>query len=42
MNHNKIIEELNKRIDNANNVEEFDVAFALENFLEWYFENYIY
>lgn len=38
----KIIEELNKRIDDAKNAEEYDVSFALENFYEWFFENYVY
>lgn len=38
----KVIEELNKRIDDAKNLDEHEAVFALENFYEWFFENYVY
>lgn len=38
----KIIEELNKRIDERSNLEDFDAEFALQNFLEWFMEEFIY
>lgn len=38
----KIIEEISRRIENANNIDNYDVEFALENFLDWFNENYVY
>lgn len=38
----EIIIELNKRIDDANNIDDHEQVYALENFREWLFENYVY
>jgi hypothetical protein len=38
--HEKVIEELQERIRDANNLDEFDVVFALENFMQWYKETF--
>lgn len=35
----KIIDELVERIDNANNWDNYEAAFALVNFYEWIKEN---
>lgn len=37
-----ILEELNERIDKANQLDEYDVAFELENFRDWFYEKFIY
>lgn len=36
-----IIEELQERIGDANNLDNHDEAFALENFYEWFVERFI-
>lgn len=38
----RIIDELNERIQDAENADDNDVAFALTNFYEWFLENYVY
>jgi hypothetical protein len=38
----KIIEELTERINDARNIDNHDEAFALENFLEWFMESFVY
>ena len=36
-----IIEELQERISDARNLDENDVAFALENFYEWFLDVFV-
>jgi hypothetical protein len=38
----QIIEELNNRIVNAENIDNYEAKFALENFFEWYKERFVY
>jgi hypothetical protein len=37
-----IIIELQERIRDANNIDNHDEAFALENFYEWFLESFVY
>lgn len=38
----EIVKELNSRIDSSRNRDEYDEAFAYENFLEWFLERFVY
>ena len=36
----KILEELNERIQEAKNLDDYEAVFALENFHQWFIEYY--
>lgn len=35
----KLITELEERVNDANNIENYEAVFALQNFLDWIIEN---
>lgn len=37
-----IMQELQKRIQDARNIDSHDEAFAVENFYEWFLEMFVY
>lgn len=39
---NRIIEELNNRIDDARKIDDVYAADELESFLEWFMESFVY